>query len=1728
MALHVTVNGKFGKAIGRLDDPERVRKDLEGQRRITRLQQVREKSNHMAKKIREEVAAEKKRQIDKLQDVKERELNAWREHVLVKKHQDYRSAIFQVGAAHRAAKEENERNEALKQEKIDKIKTARKQAMKRSGKAVSKVRAKPGMSLNMEGRATAGTQTPTMPGEDKENRNSGGCHKPCCQGSKAKRKEAPNCECARPEEDSLSEDDSSILLSDCPALQRTPPVILDVEIDDNMDTQSLNRREGLEINDRFIQTNRKFSHVVRPSPECSPERSENPRKPRFTQITDLVRRSETVTSIRLEPVRHTDVILEPALARSAPASPTKSLPRSPRKTTERIEPPPTSKPPQGSPKKTASGVRQQQPVKRSGLKTNPAPAKVIDAGIRRNPKAKTQPPAQATAAIPLRPGLAPEQPRSLEPIPQQPQQPSLQLHMQCQPQPNPPMPLQYPPPQPYMNGYPQPYAMPYSMPFPMQAPFPPSHPIYAQQPVATTYMPAATAPPSMATAASSVTTSTFVRSDETKSIQNARVQFYDHSNKYHRTYDAPTQSVQSNEKDPGQLNAMDHARIENQLRELREHELDKLRKITNERGQKALEREQVRRDCAELTEKLDALSLQQPQLLPNDANIIPSHRFSDAAARREQKMNEAMEQMLLRPAVITCPEVSNKSSTLTSARRKCNGNLGSINVGEPPAHSDRLYMGSSESCCSILLDYVDDQSKQLRSDLKAEQTDSLKSARLRNLLGKIEKIRGQLLEELKAGELGGPKGGQAQEMINTIRQERANILSERTKTLNERESDLQQKEAILEQRLRKFYKETKSKKVNEEDDAKTKEDKPLEIIIKVKSDGTVKQYVPRNKTKTKMKEVPIEKEVSSGSTPREEKKQPEKVIETGKRPAPQDLRQFSIDSNSTAYRSLPPVNYKGLDPNASSAASGPPAPAPLHPMVAQYIQCMLGMTRQSIDELCVSSSDVATPATSIVNSSRNMTPCVDADPEDDDTLVDEQRMERVQTFIADNRSFVNDLEDSLRCQQQQQREQRDQDKEDSMRAIEQIWNQRLAKNQEDCQPRSKQREKKSVTSQGDQKAGNAQEGRISQGERNSQGERERVSQSEKARKQQTEQTNQREREPKTKQPQLSATKPTTALGPKSSSRFVAEQTKPQCSSEESSVKQMERYAQLTENCTQRIAELTDLITKVREEKQRLVNVTLTSNSDQERQSTEYFDLPNGQHTRCRTISDRSDSQTPSTSEALPLQKHKPMAASRDSGIADSRPITAMGQVVGVDIEPISLASSTQSQTQQRQHRAKAPPATIRRYSPQLDAEDLAHELSTIAEVETPGQSHIVAATPVPQPFPSFEQYAKEAKLDLSKFDADQSRRMESEFNELVKVINQRTGGLDYREFPSINAYLHNKTSTHIHMEIGGDPNQDQATFAPGELLRQLRLLNVSLQEFPNRKEYLKKLLSNQPADQRQLIDSASLESSDSLNVEEELRQRRILRTSFRRGEVTETTLTRQEVASSTRRESMPPIGPNDPPNESGIDPLSGSNFSSDAEQKRQCWHATIQSRQQRQTEADGICSSSTNTSPERQPRQSRLRGGNTTHNESKPQDVSQIGRTLNLREFLTRELLKHRAHTGESSLESSDDSLKGHFLKSVISSLSPAVGLSHATGVTNDRQKTSTPVGSFSVLDKSRSLQSADIQLFSGESHISLVHYPDGTPPIPYEKGKLGASETRQSSRQIVSGTKSHGRSPRK
>ncbi|XP_064554788.1 uncharacterized protein ana1 [Drosophila montana] len=1759
MALKMTVNGKVdanSKQRNRfLADPERVKKDLESERRITRLQQVREKSNSLARHIRQEVAAEQARQVQNLEQIKQKELDTWREHVMAKKYQDYRTSMFQVGAAHRAAQAETENTEQQKQLRADKMKKCRRLAAKRAVKhtPANVLRSTGGRELNVEGRATAGTQTPVQTEENghvgKENRL---CNKAACKvsdrQSSCKRKRNSCCqsngqndnndEVETISDSSTDEHEAQPTASEASGrrLQKTPPVILDVDIESE-DSLEICARDGIEINDLYMQTNRKFSRVVRPTPTSASELQKRsaaaasdaiPSRPRFTQITDLVRRTTLDTEMSLESTQRQPHELEIHM----PRSPTRSLPRSPSKTTMSAAAQAGSS--NVSPTRTvtehpipsnraatilpADNRRQStQLQKRSSLRNNnkeSARSKVIDAGLRGNtalaqPKATVEVPTASSTVQPrtAKPMAEPAipQPRMHHPMQQPPVQqlPHMQQMPMQQAQMNPLPPYIHP----HAMYAPQilpPYAiLPYPMqPYPMQtvcqyAP----QPAPSQQPPVTSSTTSTSATPVSTTAShSTVSTTTYVLRQAQSGDTNTtgHVQFYDHNNKYRRNYKAPAQAVQINPQDSTRLNAMENARIENQLRQIREQELNNLRQVTDQRGQKALQREQVRRDCAELTEKLEALTQQQPQLLPSDANFVPSHRFADLALRREQKMNAAMEEMLLRPAIVTCPEVTvtRHTSPRTAATHTKSSVAEAINVGDPPPNKPDD-VASTGSCCSILLDYVNDQSKQLRTELKSMQADTAKSIKLKSLLQRIEKIRAQLLAELQAGEM---NGDHAQQVIDSIRKERANIHRGAARDISQREMELQQKEELLEERLRQLYKQ--QQKVNSQQDRRKKgDDGPVEIIIKVKSDGTVKHLVPKSKAQDKPnpkvatgqinKQSPTPSPTTSSSAPTEGAPAavPSQV-------PVHNQRQNSIDSNSTSYRELPPVNYKNIKP----VETAPPQAEPLHPMVAHYVQRLLGMSRNSIDQLGASSSEVPTPSESIINNPRN----ISSGSTVNETLIDNQRVERVQAFIRDNRSFVNELEDTLRNQQKDQRQQQEQeqlDKDHSERSFDQLWNRRWANQQQHHKDQAQVRETEGPTTSS----------RATTGRRPGPVALEEVSAKSTARSL----ANKAPQRAQHNQMTITEATTTTRITEKQRQRTVEPPrtsliSQSQVTSEQTATRQMERYAKLTENCTQRIAELTELITKVREEKQRLVEVTLTSASEGERHSTEYFDLPPlhtqekpQEQVRSRTISDRSDSQdtTPSHSEALPLQKHKPTGASLDSGISISRPITAMGQEPP-EVEPISLASSTQSNAPRR---GKVPPATIRRYSPQLAAEELAHELSTITEVDTPAQSHIVPATPAPMPFPSFDQYAQELQLDLAHLDTDQSMRLQREFHELIQAIKHRGHGLDYREFPSISAYLHEITTTATHVHVETDPQ----SMAPSDLLQRLRLQNVSIREFPNRRDYIQHRLAREPPEQRELIDSASLDSSDSFNVEAELRQRRILKASFRRGPESGE-LPELEVASSTRRESIPPETSTYAPNESGIEPLSRSPLTIEVQLDMERMNVQRPvSMRQRQRHAEPPNSSVGSMSPEPRHTQRSAGGGlrqaSSGRSADTPQEVSQMGRSLNLREFLTKELLRHRVHGGESSSESTDDSLKSNFLQSVIDSLTPSSprtpAQGHATNGTNDRQKTSTPVVSFlSEPEKSGSAQSEDTQLFSVESRISAVHYADGTPPVPYEQ----------------------------
>lgn len=104
---------------------------------------------------------------------------------------------------------------------------------------------------------------------------------------------------------------------------------------------------------------------------------------------------------------------------------------------------------------------------------------------------------------------------------------------------------------------------------------------------------------------------------------------------------------------------------------------------------------------------------------------------------------------------------------------------------------------------------------------------------------------------------------------------------------------------------------------------------------------------------------------------------------------------------------------------------------------------------------------------------------------------------------------------------------------------------------------------------------------------------------------------------------------------------------------------------------------------------------------------------------------------------------------------------------------------------------------------------------------------------------------------------------------------------------------------------------------------------------------------------------------------------------------------------------------------------------------------------------------------------------------------NELGRPLNLHDFLKRELLKHANMSDSTNSSSSDFSLRSQFLYSLIGTLTPCTNGANSK---SERQKTSTPVPmQISQADSTPSnpSRSSSSQLFSGESRISSVHMYD-------------------------------------
>uniref|UniRef100_A0A182XXD7 Uncharacterized protein n=1 Tax=Anopheles stephensi TaxID=30069 RepID=A0A182XXD7_ANOST len=447
----------------------------------------------------------------------------------------------------------------------------------------------------------------------------------------------------------------------------------------------------------------------------------------------------------------------------------------------------------------------------------------------------------------------------------------------------------------------------------------------------------------------------------------------------------------------------------------------------------------------------------------------------------------------------------------------------------------------------------------------------------------------------------------------------------------------------------------------------------------------------------------------------------------------------------------------------------------LNPNLLKYIVRLLGMSRQSIDQLGVSSTSVSTPNASVVNVSSNNAggqPGPLAPNEEES-----ERATRLRKFIDENYNFLQEIDETLRRSSTDQStlgssgERSGLSVDAEVSRVEGIWMETLRRRE-----RTMKKQQRKAPPEGIEERSRAKEEASKK-------------QSDKAKPVQPAELRAAPIEPPAVQPpptpvQAPAAAATIKEGslksilksPKrDTSAKVAKIITPQghvevinlSDREEQEI--LERYSQLTERCSQRITELSQMINQVREEKRRLIEDSLSSLEQQE-SSTKYMDLPPTINRPTAIAATQPPNvvvpSPPPAGQSAPsvvppppvgddpvseeidnIFSSKQIGLSKDSGIAMSRPLTAsdirespseegsQGKeplpfepfLKDIPKPPPPATSSSAGGAQlegggpgpKASLRRSTPPVAIARFSPQLPDELPMHELSTIPEVETP-------------------------------------------------------------------------------------------------------------------------------------------------------------------------------------------------------------------------------------------------------------------------------------------------------------------------------------------------------------------------------------------------------------------------
>lgn len=1133
-------------------------------------------------------------------------------------------------------------------------------------------------------------------------------------------------------------------------------------------------------------------------------------------------------------------------------------------------------------------------------------------------------------------------------------------------------------------------------------------------------------------------------------------------------------------------------------------------------------------------------------------------------------MNQAVEDTLRRN-IITCPPVDKIKAKKTSE----------VNVA---AAGSRF--GPTSSNEGSLHNVAQPNKAKIHND---EINNMVKVERLKDLLERINHQKKLLLREIeKSNDIPGPDLEKVMQCLDKLEKEKAAVdvqpdKKQELEGLMARELKLDEREKRFQDRVKELYNSqkkfiAKQSEKNEIESSETSEEgfkvQPVEIIIKVqqpKSPRTRQRktircvdklsrepgraYPKTPKKKTKAVEVeadvlevpkkpePVKVQQQTQTSPVLSEVPPKPIL---KKPQdPQQVRDNSRKSDdssqsiSTTYQSLPERIVAA--PTINSELLRKPHQK-LNPALMHYITRLLGMNKNIGNQLSVSASSVSTPGTSTINSSGNNGSSPDAQA----TCFDQKRLEKLQEFINDNYSFLSEINETLdRSQLQEQTE-------DNITKIDIIWRDVLRnKKVQQSPPKSKPSGSRSKVQQANAAPLQSQPTQNVVSNAPPPNKRSLGIPPSQSSSRLTQQTNQRQNisQQTDKQPQAERRNAATVSGQKASASHATTSrtqtqvpgSRPPTARREITNRDMinvtkhleshmlNNFAEYTANCQKRIGDLAMMMERVRQEKLKLIENSLSSGEFGH--FTEYREIVVPGKTQDAPTTSASDlKDSPSQREDPPseeinniLQKQtRPFGVSKDSGISMlSRPVTSSDFRDSPDVrvtseerentfQPIlkdipkpprvkvtqadgELSEATKDVSMSKEQEEKAqkklkPPLSLNRFSPHNEKPHEAHELSTIAEVETPSASKVNLLDKIEElgmegieSFPGFDEYVQTIQ--------EPAVPISPSFPDLAELK-------DALDELKLKSFL--KPEDYGIPEISREKDMSSSDSTIADIIVELKRRDIFGRSFVD----LSENENTTPQNTEQIEDPRSPKRKPA--------QSRII---IRTPEL-DIQIQRETVRTPTKKRPQTEVAPR-PESPTSNDTLSGiqeiekepkDDLGIDLQKMGLNWAASMFKRD---GESKQVENSSSSTSIEKGRSieiEIDTNKSSAGARSSSTSSTSSTGQPLNLREFLVRELNKRSR--AEKSF-SDESSLSSQFMRSLLNVSSRNASSSSKSGETTDREKqrTSTPVQTKGSNQLSVP-RSGNTNLFIGDS-LSTLKASEGE--ASSSSGKSNESENRKS-----------------